>query len=52
MTDDQLARGFANIPRNVIEQLGLDRMTNATLPDRHKNFNASLGGPIVKDKVW
>jgi len=51
VTDDQLARGFANIPRNVIEQLGLDRSQANTLLS-YKNFNASLGGPIVKDKVW
>ena len=51
VSDDQLARGFANIPRNVIEQLGLERGQANTLLS-YKNLNASLGGPIVKDKVW
>jgi len=48
---DQLARGYANIPRNVIEQLGLERASANTLLD-YKNLNASVGGPIVKDKLW
>ncbi len=48
---DQLARGFANIPRTVIQQLGLKRDQANTLVG-YKNLNASLGGPIVKDKLW
>jgi carboxypeptidase family protein len=48
---DQLARGFANIPRNVIDSLGLKRADANTLLD-YKNLNASLGGPIIKDKLW
>jgi hypothetical protein len=48
---DQLQRGFANIPRNVIQQLGLNRDEANTLLS-YKNLNASLGGPIVKDKLW
>ena len=48
---DQLARGFANIPRNVIQQLGLKRDQANTLLD-YKNLNVSVGGPIVKDKLW
>jgi hypothetical protein len=51
ITDDQLARGYANIPRNVIEQLGLERGDANTLLS-YKNLNASLGGPIIKDKLW
>jgi hypothetical protein len=51
VTADQLARGFANIPRNVIQQLGLKRDQANTLLD-YKNFNASVGGPIMKDKLW
>ncbi len=51
VSEDQLARGFANIPRAVIEQLDLSREEANTLLS-YKNFNASLGGPIVKDKVW
>ena len=51
ISDDQLARGYANIPRNVIDQLGLERGDANTLLS-YKNLNASLGGPIVKDKLW
>jgi hypothetical protein len=51
VSDDQLARGFANIPKNVIQQLGLKRNEANTLLD-YKNLNASIGGPIVKDKIW
>jgi carboxypeptidase family protein len=51
ISDDQLGRGFANIPKNVIQQLGLKRDEANTLLD-YKNLNASVGGPIVKDKVW
>jgi hypothetical protein len=51
ISDDQLARGFANIPRNVIESLGLKRDEANTLLD-YKNLNASIGGPVVKDKLW
>jgi hypothetical protein len=48
---DQLSRGFANIPRNVIQQLDLSREEANTLLS-YKNLNASLGGPIMKDKLW
>jgi hypothetical protein len=51
VTDDQLGRGFANIPGNVIRQLGLDRHEANTLTS-YKNLNASLGGPIQKDRIW
>jgi hypothetical protein len=51
VSDEQLARGFANIPRNVINQLGLERGAANTLLD-YKNLNASVGGPIIKDKLW
>jgi hypothetical protein len=51
VSDNQLARGFANIPRNVIDQLGLDRGAANTLL-AYKNLNASIGGPIIKDKLW
>jgi hypothetical protein len=51
VSDAQLGRGFANIPRNVIDQLGLERGQANTLLD-YKNLNASIGGAIVKDKLW
>src|SRR6185436_15982597 len=51
LSEDQLARGYANIPRNVIDQLGLSRDAANTLLG-YKNLNVSLGGPIVKDKLW
>ena len=51
VSEDQLARGYANIPRNVIDQLGLKRGDANTLLD-YKNLNASIGGPIIKDKLW
>jgi len=51
VSDDQLGRGFANIPRNVMELLGLDRGAANTLLD-YKDLNASVGGAIVKDKLW
>jgi hypothetical protein len=51
ITQGQLDRGFANIPRNVIQQLGLQRDQANTLLD-YGNLNVSLGGPIVKDKLW
>jgi hypothetical protein len=51
VTADQLARGYANLPKNVIQSLGLDRSQANTLTS-YKNFNASIGGPIVKDKLW
>lgn len=49
--EDQLALGFANIPRSAIEALGLKRGEANTLV-AYKNLNASLGGPLVKDKLW
>ena len=51
VSDDQLARGFANIPKNVLTKLGLSRKEANTLTS-YKNFNASVGGPVVKDKLW
>ena len=51
VSSDQLARGYANIPKNVIQQLGLKRNEANTLLD-YKNLNASVGGPVVKDKLW
>jgi hypothetical protein len=51
ISDDQLGRGFANIPKNVIQQLGLKRDEANTLL-AYKNLNASIGGPIIKDKIW
>jgi hypothetical protein len=48
---DQLGRGYANIPGNVIQQLGLKREQANTLLS-YKNANASVGGPIMKDKLW
>jgi hypothetical protein len=51
LTTDQLARGYANLPRNVIQSLGLNRAEANTLIS-YKNLNASIGGPVVKDKLW
>jgi hypothetical protein len=51
ISQDQLGRGYANIPKNVIQSLGLKRDESNTLLD-YKNLNASLGGPIIKDKIW
>ncbi len=51
VTQDQLSRGYANIPRTVIQQLGLNRAEANTLTS-YKNLNASVGGPIKKDKLW
>ena len=51
LTQDQLNRGYANIPRAVIQQLGLSRAEANTLVS-YKNLNASIGGPIMKDKLW
>ncbi len=51
LTQDQLNRGYANIPRSVIQQLGLKRNEANTLVS-YKNLNASIGGPIMKDKLW
>jgi hypothetical protein len=51
ISEDQLARGFANIPKNVIQQLNLKRDEANTLLD-YKNLNASVGGPVMKDKLW
>jgi len=51
LTTDQLARGYANLPRNVITSLGLKRADANTLLS-YKNLNASVGGPIIKDKLW
>ncbi len=51
VSQNQLERGYANLPRSAIEQLGLKRDEFNTLLD-YKNLNASIGGPIVKDKLW
>jgi hypothetical protein len=51
VSQDQLSRGYANIPRSVLQQLGLNRGEANTLL-AYKNLNASVGGPIVKDKLW
>ena len=51
LTTDQLARGYANIPKNVIQTLGLNRSEANTLLD-YRNLNASVGGPLIKDKLW
>ncbi len=51
VSQDQLQRGYANIPRNVIQSLGLNRGEANTLLS-YKNLNASVGGPILKDKLW
>ena len=51
LTTDQLARGYANLPKAVIQTLGLNRAEANTLLD-YRNLNASVGGPIIKDKLW
>lgn len=51
VSQDQLQRGFANIPRSVIQSLGLNRAEANTLLS-YKNLNASIGGPVFKDKLW
>ncbi|MEO5762907.1 MAG: carboxypeptidase-like regulatory domain-containing protein, partial [Vicinamibacteria bacterium] len=51
LTTEQLARGFANLPKSVIDALGLKRSEANTLLD-YRNLNASVGGPIIKDKLW
>jgi hypothetical protein len=48
---DQLLRGYGNLPSNIITALGLDRASTNTLVS-YKNLNASVGGPIIKDKLW
>ena len=51
LTTDQLARGFANLPKSVIQSLGLNRAEANTLLD-YRNLNLSVGGPLIKDKLW
>jgi len=51
LTADQLSRGAANLGANAIRVLGLNRADGNTLLG-YKNLNASLGGPLVKDKLW
>jgi hypothetical protein len=51
LTQQQLDRGYANIPASVLQQLSLDRKDANTLVS-YKNLNASIGGPIAKDKFW
>jgi hypothetical protein len=51
LTQDQLNRGAANLGANAIRVLGLNRTDGNTLLD-YKNLNASVGGPLVKDKLW
>ena len=51
LTADQLSRGAANLGARAIRELGLNRTDGNTLLD-YKNLNASIGGPLVKDKLW
>lgn len=51
LTQDQLNRGAANLGARAIRTLGLNRADGNTLLD-YKNLNASLGGPLMKDKLW
>ena len=51
LTAGQLARGAANLGARAIRELGLNRADGNTLLD-YKNLNASIGGPLVKDKLW
>jgi len=51
ITPEQLAAGAANFAAKAIQTLGLQRNQGNTLID-YKNLNASLGGPLVKDKLW
>lgn len=51
LTQDQLNRGAANLGARAIRELGLSRTDGNTLLD-YKNLNASIGGPLVKDKLW
>ncbi|MEO8362112.1 MAG: TonB-dependent receptor, partial [Vicinamibacteria bacterium] len=51
VSSDQLLRGYGNLPNSVITALGLDRAATNTLVS-YKNLNASVGGPIIKDKLW
>jgi hypothetical protein len=51
LTQGQLDRGYANLSPAVIQQLGLKRNEANTLLS-YKNLNASVGGPIMKDKLW
>ena len=51
LTQDQLNRGAANFAAKAIQTLGLKRNQGNTLID-YKNLNASIGGPLVKDKLW
>ncbi|MEO6436830.1 MAG: carboxypeptidase regulatory-like domain-containing protein, partial [Tepidisphaeraceae bacterium] len=51
LTADQLNRGAANLGARAIRELGLNRADGNTLLD-YKNLNASIGGPIMKDKLW
>lgn len=48
---DQLLRGYGNLPKNVITSLGLNRAETNTLVS-YKNLNVSVGGPLIKDKLW
>ncbi len=51
LTAEQLGRGAANLGARAIRELGLSRTDGNTLLD-YKNLNASIGGPLVKDKLW
>ena len=51
LTQDQLNRGAVNLGARAIRELGLKRADGNTLLD-YKNLNASIGGPLVKDKLW
>lgn len=48
---DQISRGFASFPPAAVQQLGLSSRAANTLLD-YKNANASIGGPLLKDKLW
>jgi Carboxypeptidase regulatory-like domain len=50
ISQDQLDRGYANYNQNVLN-LGLKRDEGNRLSS-YKNFNASVGGPVIKDKLW
>lgn len=51
LSQDQINRGAVNLGARAIRELGLNRADGNTLLD-YKNLNASIGGPLVKDKLW
>jgi hypothetical protein len=50
ISQEQLDRGYGNFNQNVLA-LGLKR-NEANRLASYKNFNASVGGPVIKDKLW